>query len=139
MQTYKPSAVKVSFKGNTLTQLGKDSLIKASRDEDGWMYTPSSTGSGARTQNANRAGKCEITLLASSPSNDVLEDIATSDEQSADGVGTLQVEDTTGTGLVHAANAWVTKHPDFERMKELGECVWIFQSDDIEIRNGGTT
>jgi len=139
MATYDPQKVSLSVAGNTITGYAAGTFIKATRNEDGWMLTIGADGGGARTRNANKSGRVEITLLASSPSNDVLQAQAIVDELEATGVGPLLVKDGSGTAVASAGNSWIVKHPDLERGKELGEITWIIETEALAIQNGGTT
>jgi hypothetical protein len=138
MQTYDPKKVIVSALGNAIGGFAPGTFIKVSRAEDAFMLTVGSDGIGTRTKNANRSGTIEITLMASSPLNDVLQAAAILDDATGNGVGPMQIKDLKSvTSLVHAANCWIKKLPDFERAKELGEITWTLESDDIEIVHGG--
>lgn len=138
MQTYNPQKVSLAVLGNTISGFAAGSFIKVSRAEDGFMLTIGADGSGARTRNANRSGTFEITLLASSASNDVLSALAVEDELNADGVGPTLIKDASGTAFASAQNSWVKKIPDLERAKELGEVTWVIESDNIDVFVGGT-
>jgi len=140
MPTFDPTKVKTTFKGQVITMFAKDSLIKAARNEDGWIFTPSSTGGGGRARNANKSGTVEVMLHQASPSLDTLQGYMDADELSGTGAGVLHIEDiTTGAALVHATNAWIRKIPDWERNKEYGDVPFTFESDDLQIKHSGTT
>jgi hypothetical protein len=140
MQTYDVTKVSLVFAGQLVDGYGADAVVKVSRNEDGWMLKMGNSGTGARARNPNRSGKYEFTLLMSSPANAILTAIALSDELSAAGVGEVAVRDrSTDQGLCGSANAWITKIPDFERAKEVGEITWVLESDVVEIFHDGTT
>lgn len=140
MQTYDPTNVNVSFNNAIISGFGPGSLIKVSRNEDTWSYQPSNSGGGARSRNPNKAGKIEITLLASSPSNGVLSAFAKADELRGEGVGAFFVKDrSTEDAKCQAQNAWIVKVPDWERAKEIGEVTWTLESESIEIDHDGVT
>jgi len=137
-QTYDPQKVVLSVVGNAIVGFAAGTFVKCSRDEDAFTKTVGAGGDVARTRNANRSGSIEITLLASSPSNDVLSALAAKDELSGTGVGPAMIKDGSGTALASAQNCWVKKLPDFERAKELGETVWLIDCDVLSMTIGGT-
>lgn len=137
IRTYDPAKHLISFAGNLLGSPGKDTFIKASRNEDGFMLQKGVAGEGTRTRNNNKSGTVEYTCLASSQTNDILSAIAAADELAGTGVGTLFMKESNGTSVLHALNAWIKKLPDTERAKEAGEVTWLFECDSLEIFQGG--
>lgn len=137
LATYDPLRVSVTFGGEDLTGFGPDTIIKVSRNEDGWSMQVGAGGDVARTRNQNRSGSAEITLMATSPSNDDLTAIAKSDETAGNGIGPFQVKDLNSKTLCSAQNAWVKKFPDMERAKETGVCVWVLDLDRVNMNIGG--
>lgn len=136
--TYDPTEQTIVFNSILIDGFAPGTFIKVSRDEDGWTFQPSNSGGGARSRNPNKAGKFEFTLLAASPANAALSAIAIADELTAEGVGECLVKDRSSDGAAcFAQNAWVTKHPDFERGKEVGEIPWIIQTDEVSIVHAG--
>lgn len=75
--------------------------------------------------------------MASSTVNDALSNLAILDAQTGGGVGVFQCVDNNGTTRLHAANAWISKMPDTELAKELGEVTWMVECDVLEIFRGG--
>lgn len=139
MPTYDPQKTSITFDGATLVGYGGSTFMKASRNEDAYTLTVGADGRAVRTRNANRSGRMEITLLGSSPANDILQAIAEDDELSGTGVGTFMFKDASGTALASAQNAWVVKIPDLERAKEMGEVTWVIETDLLNLVQGGTT
>ncbi len=140
MRSYDPTEVTVSFAGTIIDGFGPGTFVKVSRNEDGWTFQPSNSGSGARSRNPNKSGRAEFTLLISSPANALLMAIAQADELSGEGVGNLLVKDrATSLAKCDALNAWVMKIPDWERAKEVGEVTWVLESDEMNIAHDGIT
>jgi hypothetical protein len=134
---YDPSQVKVAFKGTRIVGFQDGTFLDAEREEQGFTKHTGSFGDVTRTRNLNRTGKVTLTLMAQSPVNDLLQAIATSDEQFGDGVGTLHIRDLNGNMLCHASLAWIQKMPKVERGKEAGATVWVLECADLEINAGG--
>lgn len=137
-RTYDPGEHLCSFLAVPLSAWGTDTFIMASRAEDAFSMTVGAGGEVARNRNRNRTGSVTVTLLASSPENDLLSAIAVADELRGEGVGPLFVKDRLGTTLVHAENAWIRKMPDLERAKETGQIEWVFDCAVLDVFIGGS-
>lgn len=134
---YDPSQVSFSFMGNNITGFMDGTFIEVERDEDGFTKHVGSLGDVTRTRNLNHAGKITLTLMAQSPSNDILNTIYAQDEQFGTNYGALQIIDHNGNMKVHVTYAWIMKAPKIERAKESGTTVWVFDCADVEIVAGG--
>lgn len=127
MQTYDPSKVVVTVWGIRAQEFVAGTFVKLSRDEASFMKHPSADGFTARTRNLNKAGKLEVTLQASSPTNARWSAQAMTDELTGANTGSMQITDiSSGNTAANAENAWCEKIPDLERAKELGQVVWTF-------------
>ena len=138
-RTYDPNKVIATFKGNIITGYGKDSRIEAERSEDVFSLVVGCDGESARSVNRNKSGTVKVTLLATSPTNDVLAAALMLDEATGVGAGELSIEDTNGTSLVHAAAAWVKKMVPLKRGKEVEENEWTLETGEIDVFVGGNT
>lgn len=136
-RTYDPGAHLLSFLGIPLTAFGPDTFIAAARAEDGWTPTVGAGGEVARSRNRNRMGRVTVTLLQSSPENDLLMQAALADDATGEGIGALFLRDRLGTTVLHAENAWIAKIPDMSRAKAVGVCEWAIECADLELFNGG--
>jgi hypothetical protein len=137
--TYDPQKHTITFGPIVVTGFADGTFLKAYRNEDTYSIKIGADGNGARIRNANRSGRMEFTLLASSPSNDLLQAQAQIDELTGGGVASAFVKDGSGTAKAHGKNAWIVKIPDLERAKELGEVTWIVETDILDVVQGGTT
>lgn len=136
--TYDPTEQVIVFLDNIIDGYAEETFIKASRNADGWSFKPSNSGGGARNRNPNKSGRFEFTLHGGSPSNAILSGIADADERDGTGIGQCFVKDRSSDGArCFAQFAWIVKHPDYERMKEIGDITWIIETDDIEIAHAG--
>lgn len=136
-RTYDPGEHLLSFLGIPLTAFGPDTFIAAARAEDGYSITVGAGGEVARSRNRNRTGRVTVTLLASSPENDLLMQAALADEATGEGIGPLFLKDRAGTSVLHAENAWIAKIPDMNRAKQLGTVEWPFDCAELEMFVGG--
>ncbi len=136
-RTYDPAAHLLSFLGIPLTAFGEDTFIDAARSEDGFKMTVGAGGEVARSRSRNRTGRVTITLLQSSPENDLLMQAAITDEATGQGIGPLFLKDRLGTTVLHAENAWIAKVPDMKRAKAVGAVEWMIDCADLEMFAGG--
>lgn len=120
-----------------VVQFSASTFIKASFNEDLYSLEIGADGSGCRIRNANESGRFEITLLKSSPSNDLLSALAILDRQTGRGIVPVQVKDGNGLAVAVAEHAWVVKPADLERAKELGDISWVLETEKLSLINGG--
>lgn len=138
--SYDPQKVVASLAGIQLSGFAPGTFIKVSRNEDAFALAVGADGGGARTKNANRSGRIEMTFLHTAPVNDALQALYVIDDATGAGVGPFMLKDlSSDIGLVHAQNAWIMKLPDFERGKESGEITWIAETLDVEMFHSGNT
>ena len=138
-RTYDPNKVVCSFKGNIITGYGKDSRIEAERSEDLFTTQVGCDGEFARSLSRNKSGTVKITLLATSPTNDVLSAALALDELTGAGAGELGIEDTNGTSLAHTSVAWVKKMVPLKRGKEVEENEWTLECGQLDLFIGGSS
>ena len=84
--TYNSQSVTMVFGGKLITGWADGDFVKVAFNEDAVMLTMGTDGIGTRSFSRNYSGTVEITLMASSPSNDYLSAIYVADQQSATGV-----------------------------------------------------
>lgn len=138
MAEWDPQKFTITIGSIIATQFANGTFIKASHDEDLYSYEPSASGGvGCRIRNANEAGKFEVTLLKSSPTNDLLSALSILDRATGQGVVPVQVKDGNGAAVASAELAWVVKPADLERGKELGDVTWILQTPELKMVQGG--
>lgn len=137
LKNYDPLAVTFSYKGIDVTGYQDGTFIDVERAEDSFTKHVGSSGEVARTQIRNRSGKITLTLMMTSPTNDLLMALAIVDEQTGLNYGALQIKDLHGNMQCQAHEAWVMKLPKVERAKEAGSVVWVFECSEIKIFAGG--
>lgn len=139
MRTYDPKQIIVNFLGITITGFAEDSFVEVDYDEDAFIKKTGAGGEVARTRNQNKGGSVKVTLMQSSPTNDLLSAAAILDRKAGTGVGALQVKDGLGTSLHSAAEAWIKKVPASPYAKALGEREWVFDCAELEHFVGSST
>jgi hypothetical protein len=134
--TYASDTVQVIVNGVPVTGYADGTFVKVARTKPGFTMVVGADGSQSRSRTADKSGTIEITLLQTSPSNDVLSAQAEADELLGIGQGTCLVKDGSGTTLCAAANSWVEKFPDIEFDKEIKERVWVIACGNLKIHVG---
>lgn len=136
--TYSPDKNSFVFAGiSIISGWGKGASIEAERNEDGWKLIVGALGDVTRVKILDHTGKVKIVLMPESPYNDLLQALASADEEFGLGVGTLQILDHSGTTEVHSVNAFIKKQPKIGRGEEALPVEWEFLCADIEIHAGG--
>jgi hypothetical protein len=136
-KTYNAKKVLISFAGKTLTGVLDGSFVKVSRNNDSFMLAIGSDGEAARAANADKSGTVTVTLMQTSPSNDDLSNLMSTDELTNTGTGALFVKDASGRTLVSAVDAWIRKPADVEFAREITGREWVFETGNLEIFNAG--
>jgi hypothetical protein len=128
-RTFDPGKVIVTFAGNLITGFAAGTFISAERAEDTFSAEAGASGEVARVRNRNKLGTVTLTLMQTSPSNDVLSAQAKRDELSGTGAGSLLVKDLGGTTLIASPSAWIKKPPAVEFAKELSNREWVLEGE----------
>lgn len=135
MQTYDPARVQLTLAGKLIIGFA-ETFIRAALNADLYTTQVGAQGDVTRSRSQDRTGTVTLTLMAGSPSNDVLSALAKADEEGL-GVGVLQIVDLQGTTLLVSPNAWISKKPEVEFGKESGERVWVISCDNMKFHVGG--
>ena len=137
IKTYDPKANVITLGPLILQGFAENKFLSAKRVTATFSTQVGASGEVARSKSNDRRGQVTLTTIASSITNDALSALAILDEQTGGGVGAFQVVDLNGTTLLHAQNAWVSKMPDTELGKELGETEWMIECDSLDVFRGG--
>lgn len=135
--TYDPERVVVSLGSLNITGFGPDTMIKVTPSGDLYTVQEGASGDVARSRNASSTAEIEITLMATSQSNDLLSTIANNDRYFGTGIAPLQIKDLNSNSLLSAKSAWIKKWPDWERAKETGVHTWVLTMTKVNWRVGG--
>lgn len=136
--TWDPTRFSIAFGSINAVGFGDGTFIKAMRNEPTFSVRVGADGNVTRVRNANRTGRFEITLQASSPTNDLMQAQAVLDEQSGGGVNATFVKDSNTKNVkAQGANSWIVGYPDLERAKEAGDLTWITETDIMDLSQGG--
>lgn len=134
---YDPKNVTCVLGGKQAHGFSDGEAIKLERNEQAYNQKVGVDGEGTRAKNNNKSGKITITLMQSSGYNDVLSNFAVADETADLGVVPFLLQDNSGRTLATALSCWVQKIPDTTFAKEVGERVWVLETDELNIFVGG--
>lgn len=140
-KNYDPGRFVIVVKGVQIQGYAPGTFIKVARDSDAFKDKSGAGGDIVRTKSRDHRGSFTITLLQTSPSNDYLQTLQTTDEEADSGLGSVGasgVKDLNGTSFAHAENTWVLKPADMERADDAGNVEWVVRAADLEIFNGGS-
>jgi hypothetical protein len=135
--THRPQDVTVAFAGVPISGFAPGTYVSWERNNDSFNLAVGSAGEGGRAASGDKSGTVTVTLLQTSTVNGVLSALMNADELTGDGVGLLLVKDLSGATVVSAAAAWIRKHPAGELSNELTNREWVFETNELEIFDGG--
>ena len=136
-KNYDPGKVFVSFQGIQVTGYAEGTFVSVERAEDAFEMAVGSGGDVTRVRNRNRCGSVTVTLMAESPTNDLLTAVAKSDELFGDGYGAVMVKDGNGTSIYAASTAWIRKMPTSEYADGASTREWTFDCAELDMNPGG--
>lgn len=137
MRTWDPGRFNLVLFGAQITGFADGTFIKVERNADTFTKVVGADGRVARARMRDNSARVTITLLHTSPSNDVLSAAAAADRLAGNGVGAFLITDLNGTTEASAPNAWVAKPAAIERGKEIGNAEWVIDVDDLDEVIGG--
>lgn len=106
-------------------------------DDDLYQKQTGADGDVARSRRHGLAGNAKITLMQTSPSNDVLSAYSILDQTLNAGVVPLTVKDLLGRTAIFAPYAWVKKPAPASFGKELTNREWVLDLATVELFIGG--
>jgi len=137
IKTYAPDKVTIVYGGAILTGYAEDSFIKIETNTEAFVTHVGGDGEVSRTRNVDKTGKITVKLKASSDSNDVLTSFYVADITSLQGYLPVIAKDTNGRTLAAGSSAWISKLPESEFGKEIGEREWVIDVADLDYFVGG--
>lgn len=131
MGFYSPAHVSATFASAILTGFSPDDMIKVELDNDTFELEVGAQGDAVRVQNLNESATITVTLLQTSPSNQVLSDAWTLDKGSGLYVKPFMLKDALGGTLVLAPNCWVQKPPGASFGKSHTPREWVLRTERL--------
>lgn len=135
--TYSSKQVSIIAGVAEIKGYGDGDFVSIEMVED--AFTPISGGDGEVTwsQNPSTLSTVTITLMASSPSNDVLSAIHLTDRQTGLGTFPLFVKDNSGRDLFISDAARIIKMATISKGKEVGSREWTISAANSQMFAGG--
>ncbi len=137
LSNYSPSDVTVSFLEANVVGFAEGTFIEIERNEATFTEYVGSLGEVCHTRSLNRTAKVTLTLMQTSPSNDLLALYAKLDEGSGNRFGPFMMKDTNGATVCLAPETRISGQPKVERGKESGTVVWSFIAAHMVMWAGG--
>lgn len=138
VRTYDPSHVSMFFGTIEVQGFAQDAAISVEHDEDDWTLVVGVDGEGTRSKTSNLSATITVSLMQSSPTNDLLNAARILDQQTPGGSGgsPLLIKDNSGTTLFSAATCWIQKPPTAELNREATTREWVFRTDQLVAVHG---
>jgi hypothetical protein len=132
-----PSQIIVNIGGRDASGFAKGSFVEIDRYAEAVALDIGSDGEATRIISANKSGFFKMVFQQSSPMNDYLSSLATSDERTKTAVVPVLVRDMNGTTIASAKAAWVKKKAktDFADTAENRE--WTLDTGYLSLDVGG--
>lgn len=137
VNTYSPSDVKLVIGGYTIA--GWDNLTIARRSQ-GFVTIPGIRGKHTRVPTGDSSATITVSLIQTSPSNDVLSAIHDLDLIEGTGRISLTLSDLSGRSVFNSVEAYITGYPDVTFSGQFEYRTWtIFcQTTDTHYIGGNT-
>jgi hypothetical protein len=134
--TYDPKRTSVIIGGAIITGFADGTFINAERTNNTWEDITGADGFTTRVKQNDTSGTITLTLQQSSPSNDVLQILHDSDEESGLATFPVTVKDILGTSQVTSTAAWIQKPANIVFSKGVESREWLIRCADLDLKNG---
>ena len=131
VRTYSPRDLTIIVAGATITGYAESTFCSVERNSDAFTTIVGANGEVTRTASADRSGSITLTLIQTSPSNDVLSALQVSDELTLSGKFPVLVKDGFGSSIYEASTAWIQKVATAEYGADMGDREWIIACADL--------
>lgn len=138
LNTYSPSDVIVSLAGlHTIVGYADGPFIRIVKETKPFEKARAMNGEVSRIYSEEEVFRVEITLMQSSPSNNVLSMLYNIDRASRVGKFPLFIKDTRGQTTFLSATTWIEQIPDVVFGTNLSTYTWVFGCSDAAIMIAG--
>lgn len=137
VRTYDPKKVNVIFAGSEITGFSEDDFVDVEPMGEGIKSVIGADGEVARSMDPDTRVKVTLKLTSASGANDTLTAQYKLDQATGKGIAPLLVKDLSGSTLLSAAQAWVTKLPKKTNGKEVGTVEWELETGPADYTVGG--
>jgi hypothetical protein len=137
--TYDPKSVILVVGGVPISGYADGTFVEVAREVDTFSKKTGADGYTTRIKSNNTSGTVTITLMQTSPSNDVLSGFAALDQLSNAGVVPVMVKDSSGTSINVSAQGWIRKVPDQAFGAEINTREWAIDCAELLVFVGGNS
>lgn len=130
--TYDPSEVDLYLAIlHQVVGFSPDTIINITKDEDYFKAQKGGTGQVERLLVPDRTYTLQISLSQTSPSNSILNALATLDSLTGSGAFPIYAKDSSGDSLFLAATCWIESPPEASYRKDIQERVWTIKCTEM--------
>lgn len=132
IQTYDPSEVSLFLAAiYEIKGYSPDSIISISKDTDYFSTSKGAFGNTERVRIEDKTHTLEITLSQTSPTNSILNGLATLDQASGRGRFPIFAKDSSGQSLFLAGDCWIQSAPVASYTTSNETRTWIIRCADM--------
>lgn len=138
--TYDPNEVIVNIGGADIDGYFNGSFVQITYDNPIFNKVAGASGDVTRSKTNSLMATITITLMQTSPANDLLSTIANADIKGRNGSGVFPLvimDSATGRTKYLAANAWIEKFPDANFDQQDSGRAWVIAAARLESFVGG--
>lgn len=138
LPTYSPSDVVISLAGmHTVTGYAGETFIKIIKTARPFEKSRAMNGEISRLYTEDSTYRLELTLMQSSPTNNILSMLYNIDSATRVGKFPLFIRDTRGQTTFLSATTWIEQLPDVTFSNGMEMRTWIFGCADASLNIGG--
>jgi len=132
IQTYSPDEVDIYLAIlYQVTDFSPGSLLSISRDEKYYNTTKGALGGVERTKVVDNTHTITISLSQTSPSNSVLNALATLDRYSGNGMFPIFAKDNSGNSIFLASECWIDTPPEASYTTGIETREWTIKAHNL--------
>jgi len=135
--TYDPKLVSFSIGENTIVGYAPGTFIEFEANEDEWTTVVGADGKTCRVKSNNLTAQFRVTLMQTSPSNDILSALRNADRISNSGSKPAFLKDGGGRTVISAQNCWVKKLAPTAYATDHSTREWVLETDEYAPPNIG--
>ncbi len=137
LYSFDPSQVSVVIGGIEMSGFSDGSFITVRKDGANWDEVQGADGDVVRAKRSNKMMTLQLTLLQTSPCNDVLSAWAILDHASMSGAVACSVSDNSGTTFINAQYAYVSEMPETTFSDGVDRRQWSIRLVDATTSGSG--
>lgn len=128
VRTYDPANVIIIWGALRFTGFAEDTFLSIARAGNAFDSVQGADGSVARTNKNVRHFSVKLTLLQTSPTNDLLLMALNSDIINNNCIAQMSIQEVKTGKLAFGASAWIEKDPDCDWGNKVGSREWTFHT-----------